>query len=84
MWIPPFETGTSESDFRKPALYLYEVQRWEDVRDLNWSSEMGYQALWGIPPPALVERTHWSLATLRVSNEMRGMQALKVTKAARD
>jgi hypothetical protein len=23
--IPPFETGTSESDFRKPALYLVEV-----------------------------------------------------------
>ena len=59
-------------------------ERLEYVRDLNWSSEMGHQALWGIPPPALVERTHWSLATLRVSNEMRGMQALKVAKTARD
>jgi hypothetical protein len=35
MWIPPFETGTSESDFRKLALYLYEVQRREDVTKKN-------------------------------------------------
>jgi hypothetical protein len=52
--------------------------------DLNWSLGTGVLTPLVISTTSLHRKDSMSLATLKVSNEMSGMQALKVTETARD
>jgi hypothetical protein len=73
-----------ESTSCQPRL-LERASVWEVQCDLRTRSlGMGAPTPWMIFAIHLRRKDSMSLATLRVSNEMGGMQALKVAEAARD